>query len=894
LTPPPRLAEWLLARRLERDDRDEIIGDLAEEFRDHLRLVSAGAARRWYWRQTFVLLAARTRQESDRAVARRYRSMSVDDVRFAVRRLWKQPTATVMSVVTLAGAIGAGVATWSMLSALLLRPVPVADPDRVVVVGQRSGASARLSNDNVYTFYDRLRKTDIFEAVAGGGTIGGLPARIGPDVAPVSLYFASANFADVLGLRMQAGRWFSPVEDRRGGNLVAVLSDRYWRRAFEARPSAVGESVIVSGHTVAVIGVAPRGFRGVDVTSAPDLYLPLESIATVVGDRFTNFFDEGSVPQVSSPTAWVRSFGRLKPGMSTIQVVAGLSTLSTTSARPQTPGITDLETASLAEGARPQLREFSRLVAITVGLLVAIGCLAVGMQLLMRTEARREEFAMCLAMGATRMRLFSGVLVEAALLSAAGALLAVPISVWLVATLTSFQLPGGIDLGQLEIGIDSRTFVVAALAGLIATLAMAAVAGGFGFSADVADALRARAGATPRIGRRRTRAVLVIAEVAVALALLTGAGLFARSLTAALRLNPGYDTGRLANAVIAAPARASAPSAAQTYFDDLVSRLVEIPGTRAVSLSTSSGGMSSGGRWWIDGTPRTMPAFLGFTSIDSSYFSTIGLNLKSGRNFTADDAAQSAPVGIVSESFGRFLANGGNPIGHRVQAGGGTRPGQAPTQVDIVGVVPDLITSVRALEPMVMYTPLSQLAPTPLAPRRTVTLHTLSDPTPAMRRAAEVIHGLDTSSPIPTFTTIDQQLAKQMSPQLFGATMFGVLGGIAAVLTLFGVFVLVESMAGLRRREMGVRAALGATSGQLSALVLGEALWLVGAGVACGVLLSWLGTDLIRSFLFRVAPFDGVTMVTVGGGMVLLAIAVSLKPALKAGRFDLATVLRDE
>jgi len=288
-----------------------------------------------------------------------------------------------------------------------------------------------------------------------------------------------------------------------------------------------------------------------------------------------------------------------------------------------------------------------------------------------------------------------------------------------------------------------------------------------------------------------------------------------------------------------------------------------------------------------------MPSFVASDGIDSTYFSTLGLSVARGRNFTREDGANAPPVGIVSESLGRFLARGGDPIGHRVQGLGGRRMGQPPVQIDVVGVVPDIITSVRALEPLVLYVPLSQLSASPF-PTRVVILHTSGDPSTAMRQAAQVIHELSPADAIPAFTTIDDQIARQMSTQRFGATVMGTLGVIATILTLFGIFVLVESMAGLRRREMGIRASLGATGPQLGALILSEALWLVGGGVGLGLLLSWLGVGLIRAFLFHVQPFDAPTIATVTLGISLLALAVSLRPALRATHVDLAGLLREE
>ena len=299
------------------------------------------------------------------------------------------------------------------------------------------------------------------------------------------------------------------------------------------------------------------------------------------------------------------------------------------------------------------------------------------------------------------------------------------------------------------------------------------------------------------------------------------------------------------------------------------------------------GGMGGGGTFAIDGEPREVPSFAEETAVDERYFTTIGLPLLAGRNFTSDDRETAPPVAIVSASFGRFLAHGGNPIGHRIAA----RGRQGAQHAEVVGVVPDVITSVRRLEPLVIYKPLSQQ---PDSSYRTVVIRAASDAAVAMREAVATVRSMEPAIAMPEFQTIDDHLGEQMGPQRFGATVLGALGGIALLLTLFGIYVLVESMSAMRRREMGVRAALGATRRQLGALVLGDTVRLICLGIGTGLLLAWFGSALIRAFLFHVEPFDVVAIGCVVAAMTALALLVSLRPAMHAARVDLARVLREE
>jgi hypothetical protein len=297
-------------------------------------------------------------------------------------------------------------------------------------------------------------------------------------------------------------------------------------------------------------------------------------------------------------------------------------------------------------------------------------------------------------------------------------------------------------------------------------------------------------------------------------------------------------------------------------------------------------GMGRGGKIAIDGESRAVPSLVTFNGIDERYFQTMGLSIVRGRNLTSADRAGSPRVAIVSESLGRFLARGGDPTGHRI--------GQSilrPDDMEVVGVVPDIITSVTALEPLVVYMPLAQL---PATSHRQVVVRASTDAAAAVRDTLAVVKGMEPGLPQPLFTTIDERLGRQMSPQRFGATVMGALGAIATLLTLFGIYVLAESMSTLRRREIGVRAALGATRWNLSALVLTETTRLIALGLVTGLLLAWLGTSLIRSFLFGIEPFDPTTLIVVATAMLTLALAVSLGPALRASRVDLARVLREE
>jgi predicted permease len=616
------------------------------------------------------------------------------------------------------------------------------------------------------------------------------------------------------------------------------------------------------------------------------MFLPLEIIADV-GQPSTNYFADPG--HTTSPTAGVGIIARLRDGQ---QLEEGRARLAALGPPPGRSGsiswsVIGIQTAAIPAVAREGTIRFARLLATTVVLLVLIGCSTVGLLLLVRTEARGEEFATCLALGATRGQLARGIVIEGAILTTAAAALSPLVAWWLFSAVSTFQLPGGIALGLLDLSLDRRASGVILGGAAAATLLIAIIAGAFGFRADVADSLRSRAGATPRT-RRGTRAVSLASQVAIALTLIAGTGLFARSLLAALDLNRRIDGARIVTIDrVPLAAYGYSPARAAALFGELRHRLAGNPFVQNVATSASQGGMGPGGRLNIDGLPRTFPAFVAFRHVDDSYFATMRMKVLRGRHFLHDDIAGAPLVGIVSESFARMIGSGGDVLGrHIVLMFGGK------LDIEIVGVIDDLFTDIRDAEPLALYLPIAQQ---PVAVvDRTLVFRAADDVEAARREVLSAMGQLDPSLQLPAGLTLDERLMRQMGPQQFGLLVLGSLGAIALLLTILGTYVLAETMAVMRTRELGIRAALGASRRSLSLLVLRESTLLVGLGLCAGVFLSWLGANTVRAFLFRIQPLDPFTLVLVATVILLVSMAVSIRPALRAARVDLAQVLRSE
>ncbi|HZL92981.1 MAG TPA: FtsX-like permease family protein, partial [Vicinamibacterales bacterium] len=360
---------------------------------------------------------------------------------------------------------------------------------------------------------------------------------------------------------------------------------------------------------------------------------------------------------------------------------------------------------------------------------------------------------------------------------------------------------------------------------------------------------------------------------------------------------PGFDTTRLLTSWVSLPSFRSPPERhhlATPVFDSLRDKLNANPAIQSASFFHTP--VTMGGTLYINGMARAFPTAVAVAAVDERYFSTIGLRLLRGRDFSTTDDERAPLVTIVSESFGRMMSNGGNPLGSRVQRFYGTEPNEPFPLIEVVGVVPDVITDVARLQPLVMYMALAQERHPGWS--RDLVLRPTSSLTDAARETLAIIKSIDPPlTPAANTTplrTVDQEVLAGMAPQRLAFVVLSALGGIALLLTVLGTYVLAESMAVARTREMGVRAALGANQRQVAMIVVTETARLVGAGLAAGLFLTWLAGGTVRAFLFRVEPLDSFTLLSVAGTILVLSLIVTLSPALAVARVDLTRLMRDE
>lgn len=810
----------------------------------------------------------------------------MQDVRLALKRLAQRPARTFASLVTLACGIAAATVTWSLVSATVLHPLPIRALDRWVMVhaGTEGGIQRR---EFVYPALPLIRDAAIFDRVVAAWiplerlvlTIDGVGRR-------VRVGFVTGDYFSSFELASQVGRTLAPADDRRGAAPVAVLTDRFWRLEFQGRSDVLGLTAQVGAAHATIVGVAPAGFRGLDLAEAPDLYLPLSVIADVASPE-TNYFAEPG--HQSAPTAGVRLFGRLHDGESPSQAEARLAALEV-SLPPfdaASLGTTPLAAAALTRSAREDVVAFSRMLMAAVASMLILGGASTGFGLLLAIEARRREFATCLALGARVGTLVRGVAVEAAIVSGMAALLALPIAQGMLLGLRATSLPGGVSVEMLAPRIDARAMLACLLTAAVVFVVLTGAITLYASRRLTSWTTLALTTHGVSGNRHGAGTALLAVQVSVALVLLSGAALFVRSLQAALNVNdPRLATARLLTTELDLSAQHFDTARSASFFEEWRRRMEATPAIAAVAYSLDEGGMGTRGRLAVDGEPRSFPAIVRFKAVDAAYFRTVGLPVIEGRELVTGDAAGSPLVALASASLARLIERSGSAVGHTVTI----PPGSPPRITTIVGVVPDLVIDVEALHPLTLYVPIAQRS---LGAVRTVTLRAAADTDAARRAAVGAARSIDPAVAPPHLPTLRDEIRRQMAPQHLASAVLGVLGVLSLLLTVVATYVLAESLAHARTREIGVRVALGATRWRVVVLLLASTARPLATGVAIGAGVVWAGAGTLGALLFQIQATDASTLALVIALLTAVVVVASLGPALRAARSDVAGVLRE-
>jgi putative ABC transport system permease protein len=878
---PPRLALWILARRIPRQELEFVLGDLAERFDEQVATRGPGAARRWFWAES-LLLALRL-WPARMPVANHWASGDsplaalIRDCRYGLRSLRKAPLFASLVIVTFAIGLGASAAIFSVLDPVLLRGAPYPHADRLLTVWARDKDGSE-SNIGYLTFRDIQRETRTLGQVAAMSYW--TPTLRATDASErLSGQRVTQGFFTTLGVKPELGRDFTAEEDHSATRTVVILSHALWERRFGGDPGILGRTINLGDRAYTVIGVMPRSFESLLAPQA-QLWAPLGY--------------ELSDPWACRSCQHLRMVARLNDGVSPGAATAELNGISAAMVRANPtdysgPGMILIPLNDyLTRAVRPVLLA----TAAAVALLLLIACVNVMNLFLGRAVKRTGEFAVRTALGAAAGPLVRQVLAEAVLLALAGGVLGIGLAYAAVAGLVHLAPPGVPRLDQVAVNLDVLlfTFVMATLAGIAAGLAPAFAA----LRANLAELLRQGGRSIIGRGSRRVRTILVVAEVALALVLLAGAGLLVRSLGHLLAVDPGFKAEGLVTLELeAAGSRYDSTAAINQFFSTVIDRVSALPGVAgvgAVSQLPLSGDFDSYGihlESHLNANPADDPSAFRF-GVTPGYLRAMKVPLISGRELLASDGENAPPVLLINEAMARRLYPGQDPLGQRVKFGGTDGPWRT-----IVGVVGNVHhQSLDAGEEFEFYHTTTQ-GPFPDS-RLVLVVRAAGDPGSLVPSIRQAIREIDPAVPIATVSTMTEYIRARAAIRLFARAIFQLFASVALGLAALGLYGVLAGSVTERTREIGIRSALGAPRASLLALVIRHALTLTAIGMAIGFGGAMVLTQLLHSLLFGVTPSDPATFAVVALLLVLVALVAAGVPALRASRVDPAMVLREE
>lgn len=803
------------------------------------------------------------------------------NLRFAFRRLKNNPGFTIAAVLTLTLGIGANAAMFSIINAVLLRPLPYRNPERLVTLSEHWPQFPVLSVSYL-NYKDWRDQSHSFEAVGAVRNAlmtltGGAEAELVPS------QNLTANVFDLLGTKPELGRNFTADEDKPGASNVVLISHSLWQRRFSSSSSVLGQAITLDNQSYSIIGVMPPGFEV--LRQAPDVIVAFEPWARTLPDDRS--WHPGIFP-----------IARLKPGVSIEQTRTELAVIAKR-LETQYPD-TNNNVSSLVESMQGQIvgnvRPALLVLAGAVAVVLLIACVNVGSLLLARSAGRRREMAVCTALGARRSDIVRRLMTENIVLAGIGGAMGI-LSAW-IAVPAFVKLAGSSLPRSNGVSIDSSvlgfTAVVAVLTGILFGLAPLRHA----WRVDLREGLSesSRGGSTP--GVLRTRAALVVSEVALAVLLLVGAGLLFKSFERLSQVSPGFSTDHiLVGRIVRSPVTYHDPNVRLGFYDQLFEQISGLPGVRAVGgvsfLPVT--GTGSALHFNIQGRPPRSPqeyTIASYRVASAGYLKALGARLIKGRWIEDRDREGAPPAVVVNSAFAKTYFPNQSALGQHVQLG--AVPDSAVPWMEVVGIVGEVKQSLASESGAEMYVPYRQAdAVLPVA-AMSIVERTAGDPLQQANAMRVAVHRIDPNQPITGIQTMEENVAKSISEPRFRTVLLSIFAAIALVLAAIGIFGVMAYSVAQRTRELGVRVALGASRGQLLQLVLAQGARLTLLGVALGVAASFLATRYLSAMLFKVRVHDALTLIEVSAGLVLVSLCACYLPALRATRISPSQALRDE
>ncbi len=860
--------------------------ELAAELESHLQMhiednLRAGMTPEEARRRAIIKLGG---VESTKENYREQRSIPVietlvQDIRFGLRMLRRNPGFALAVVLTLALGIGANVTMFSVVDALLFRmPEHVRAPEQLISLSYHARPPRKGWTSNFPGYkpiLDDARLVDLAVHNVASQDFGR-----GAEASEIKVDFVSENYFDVLGARILIGRGFEKDEDQpeRGGP-VAILSDHFWQQQFGANPRAIGQEVYIGERKYTVIGVAPKGFNGVS-RSTLDAWLPLADNPGPSGLLLAN-----------QRNSFVSVMGRLR-GNATVEMAAAEadSIYLHSGADPQfiihADPLFPSRTAHLSENARITL--WLTGVAFMV---LLIACANVTNLFLVRMVQRKHEMAIRLQLGASRVRLIRQVLIESLLLSAMGGVAATVVMVWASPLVRGFLLPPGFFAGNLmDYKVVVMTIIFAVLAGITSGIAPAWRAS----RPCLIEALKS--GEQGYSSEQSTlRSGLLVGQVALTLILITGAGLFIRSLRNVQVMNLGFEPDRALVATVDMRKAGFSSADIDASYERMLNRVESMPGVDAAGLTTSIP-LESQSFSMVSFPPQSSPskprAGAGVEVVTPGYFAALGMKVTAGRNFLPTDRAGAPSVAIVNESFGKQIWPGQNPIGECIQVGGDA------SCISIVGVVKD--TSQYLImndftDSKKFYIPFDQTSRSDQF--RTISslvIRTTGKPSASMRNVFLLLESVVPDQRYVDVKPLERSLDSQTRSWRLGASMFSFFGALALLLAAVGIYGVLAFLVRHRTSEIGIRMALGALPQDILRLIVWQGMKFVGLGLVIGIVAALGLSRMVRSLLFEVTPTDAWSYAGASGVLIVVAVLACLVPAWRAARVDPSISLRYE
>ncbi|MFZ0085269.1 MAG: ABC transporter permease [Candidatus Acidiferrales bacterium] len=813
----------------------------------------------------------------------------IQDLKYAVRMLMKSPSFTAIAVLTLALGIGANTALFSVVNGVLLRPLPYRQPDRLVVLSEKT-ASFDSSSISYPNFLDWQRSNTVFSSLAAYRSDDFSILGNG-EAERVRVGMISASFFETLGVNPLLGRLFNADEDRLGAAPVALVTAGLWERKFGSAPDIIGKRVTMNGTGYTVVGVVPASFQ-LESTN-----LGIKDVFVPIGQFKDPLFHDRDVHD------GMRALGRLKPGVTLAAAQANMDQIADNLAQtyPDADKGAGIGIVPLKKDIVGDVEPFLLVLLGAVGFVLLIACVNVANLQLARSTTRGREFAIRSALGASQLRVIRQLLTESILLGLGGGALGLWLAAW--GTKAALRtLPETLPRAQ-DVGLDGRvlvfTLLASVVAGVIFGLAPALKTSRPNLQETLKESGRGSSGA-----KHRAQGVFVVIEMAMALILLIGAGLMIRSLVDLWSVNPGFNSrGVLTFAVTMSPSLGANAATSRTAIRQLDDTLRNIPGVEA--LSSTGGALPMNGDdefpFWLDGQPKPANESQMYQSLvyltDPGYLQAMEIPLHRGRFFTSADNEHSPAVVVIDESFAREYFPNEDPIGKRIHVG---IMDTAPEIVGVVGHVKHwgLDVDGDAKHPIIAqaYIPFMQVPDKFWSgpPQTEVVLRTQGSPAamvPAVREAIEKLNG---ENVIFETKSLEKIVADSLAARQFSMILLSVFAALALLLSSIGIYGVISYVVGQRTHEIGIRIALGAQRSDVLRLMLGEGMKMALVGVAIGAVVALGLTHLMVKMLFGVSATDPLTFAAVSVVLSAVALVACYVPARRAMRVDPIVALRYE